>query len=66
MKWTKEIPTVDGWYWIRRTDDNEVWVGLVKDCWHMEWDCEDGNYRKFTDFREFSMCEFSGPLEEPK
>lgn len=59
MNWTKEIPTVDGYYWIR--SDVGTWLQDIRDSciWEDTWDnwfllnVKDG-------------YEFYGPLEEPK
>lgn len=60
MNWTKEIPTVDGWYWMK--DKYGVWIDKLKkgaayndvfECWDDPYTKEDG-------------IEFYGPLEEPE
>lgn len=60
MNWTKEIPTVDGWYWMKGPFG--VWIDKLKkgsaydavfECWDDPYTKEDG-------------IEFCGPLEEPK
>lgn len=60
MNWTKEIPTIDGWYWIRHEDDGGHSIDWV----------ETESLRAWTQDRDFedttSGYEFYGPLEEPK
>lgn len=57
VQWTKEIPTEDGWYWIRGKYGVEL-EKVKNSCVH---DKGDGWIPlKLFDF------EFYGPLEEPK
>lgn len=63
LVWTKEPPTVEGWYWVGRQDERlddpedygielitsrEIELGVILDLGH------------------FSQLEFAGPLPQPK
>ena len=71
MNWVDEAPTVDGYYWLQR-DDNEpiivkVWDAAsgVVDCGAMvsftgsDWD------RDVLEVTRESQCRWIGPLKEP-
>lgn len=59
--WTKDIPKVDGWYWVRSTKSKEVWVQQVID----------GGYwfealSEWMTITKQDNLEFCGPIEEPR
>lgn len=58
LKWTKEIPTTEGWYWVLYNNEKLVWF-------------IDENGGVYNDYMMGNLCwkddiEFYGPLEEPK
>ena len=57
MKWTKEIPTVDGYYWIKDHMLNDAWIAYFDDGKFYEAD----NY-----FKPNSEWEYAGPLDQPE
>lgn len=59
LKWTKELPTKEGYYWLRYNDE----CGVIE--------IEDGHVNEFCDtnslnVRNYSNCEWYGPIEPPK
>lgn len=58
MKYTKEIPTKPGWYWVRERD--EFAICELKD--------EDGIifYDGSFKFKPHEDFEYAGPIEEPE
>lgn len=61
MEWTKEVPTVDGWYWVRvfgKFSDPCPWLlddGKWDDCGDkVEWPVSDADFTLFY-----------GPIEPP-
>lgn len=57
LKWTKEIPTTEGWYWVKwvKSDRNEAQVNL----WY--FDGSDYDIHQLTTRAE----SFYGPLTAP-
>ena len=57
--WTKEIPTENGWYWVR--DSKSVWVENIKDggYWFEALD-------EWMTLTKQDGLEFCGPLEVPE
>lgn len=58
MQWTKEIPTEEGWYWVKYKEEKLVWF-------------IDNNGDVYNDYMMGKLSlkddlEFYGPLEEPK
>lgn len=63
LVWTKEPPTVQGFYWVRMGAGDQPWV---LDIGHYEIDY--GGVSPSTDkhlLLPFSELEFAGPLPEP-
>lgn len=58
MNWTKEIPTVDGWYWVKFKGSPAWVVEIVDSC--IVYDDEEPSHITAEGF------EFYGPLEEPE
>lgn len=60
MNWTKQIPTVGGWYWIKNlygtyieyvNEGGKIWSDF---------------YESYLQLNEDDGYEFYGPIEEPK
>lgn len=61
MNWTKEIPTVGGWYWVMCSYTKVKFIEFIQDGSY--WDDAIGDSFPFTYEQGY---EFYGPLEEPK
>lgn len=59
MNWTKEIPAVDGYYWVR--DKHGISLLLRESVWFYNTDGSNPGH-----FKEDADWEFYGPMEEPK
>lgn len=63
MNWTKEIPTVDGWYWIWCHGRQYLeWLDKGR-TFEYNASCEE---YELVGFEQGNGYEFYGPLEEPK
>lgn len=58
MQWTKEIPKIDGWYWVKYRGN--AWIDEIIDASIL-----DGWTDELIPITEEGL-EFYGPLEEPK
>lgn len=64
LRWTKENPTKEGWYWYRK-DSSSVANNIVRVSWSQEKNCLVGNvWLSQFDVKEFGG-EWAGPIEEP-
>lgn len=61
MNWTKEIPAVDGWYWIREQGEEYCWIDVVENS--SRW-CE--VFEEYVEIQPEYLLEFCGPIEQPK
>lgn len=59
MNWTKEIPTIDGWYWVK--GEWTSWIEEVKDS-----SLYSNIFEEWQNIDKNDDLEFYGPLEEPK
>ena len=71
MKWTRKVPTVEGWYWVTQSHGHErVWghdimwatpnhAGVL--CWH---DADDPD-PPVTEYHQASMM-YAGPIPKPE
>lgn len=66
MNWTKEIPTVDGWYWIRHEDDGGTSIDWLEKGCICEYNASSEEYELVSFEQCDSGYEFYGPLKEPK
>ena len=67
MKWTKKIPTKDGYYWVRHDTKSNFWsVPRI----HKIYSREGKSFVLLTsvpaEIQDPNGYEFSGPLKEPK
>ena len=60
MKWTREPPTVPGWYWVRLKGASTPWM--------REFELVDGELLDEENKRpsRYGRCEFAGPIPEPE
>ena len=65
MRWTKELPTEPGWYWLRySTDDRAPWIVHVRKIGMgtIEMYCV-GHEEPHSIGRG---CQWAGPIEKPE
>jgi hypothetical protein len=72
--WSKEAPTVAGWFWLRRSPDSDKFPYIVRlrrggydsdgplEVWFSGSECED---TLETVLLDYPLCEWSGPLAPP-
>jgi len=72
MKWTTELPTGEGWYWMRSGDKAEIvrvlMMGSDMDPWQepslQARTAARGVFERLT-LANFQGCEWAGPIAEP-
>ena len=71
MGWQKEIPDINGWYWVREKDYGEVYFYDMEEVRLIEgissyYDWLDApQWWSKIDAKEWSDCEWYGPLSPP-
>lgn len=67
MNWTKEIPAVDGYYWVKSSFmPEDSWIDEIKDSKAVVWNYGVDEYEEVFDYSKSKEYTFYGPLEEPK
>lgn len=63
LTWTEEVPTIDGWYWVRC--EHGSWIEHIENSgvWDYHATLEEYTHEKLHKEQGY---EFYGPLEEPK
>ena len=65
MRWTREMPTEPGWYWVRDPDVYATSINLVQHAKGRLMFAYGSGVRIELDDAMYDDCEWAGPIPEP-
>lgn len=70
MKWTREVPTVEGYYWIKAWSGLQIWLAEFNDDGDLYWDDLDDPPPLVSEYEDCDRppgyeLHYAGPIPKP-